>query len=137
MSADTPAAEHLFNVREDKKDKLLPEEKAQAFHRTTAQLFFMCARAWPDIRTAASFLCTRCKEPDEDDYGKLKRVLKYLSGTMHIKLCLSVDNLQTLTWWVDASYAVHWGSRSHTGMVMHRKTQLHVHRTVEILKYSF
>ena len=37
---------------------------------------------------------------------------------MHMKLCLSVDNLQTLTWWVDDSYAVHWYNRSHTGMVM-------------------
>ena len=37
---------------------------------------------------------------------------------MHIKLRLYVDNLQTLTWWVDASYVVHWYSRSHTGMVM-------------------
>ena len=35
-----------------------------------------------------------------------------------MKLCLSVDNLHTLTWWVDASYAVHWDSRIHTGMVM-------------------
>ena len=29
-----------------------------------------------------------------------------------------VYNLHTLTWWVDASYTVHWDSRSHTGMVM-------------------
>ena len=64
------------------------------------------------------FLWTRCKEPDEDDWGKLKRVLKYLCSTMHMKLCLSVDNRHTLTWWLDASYAVHWYSRSHTGMVM-------------------
>ena len=102
-----PAAEHLFDVREDKKYKLLPEEQAQEFHRTTDQLFFMCARARPDIRTAVSFLCTRYKEPDEDDWGKLKQVLKYLYSTMHMKLSLLVDNLQTLTWWVDASYAVH------------------------------
>ena len=79
----------------------------------------MCARARPDIRTSVSFLCTRCKEADEDDWGKLKRVLKYLYSTMDMKLFLSVDNLQTLTWWVDASYAVHWDSRSHTGMVMY------------------
>ena len=64
------------------------------------------------------FLCTSCKEPDEDDWGKLKQVLNYLYGTMHIKLCFSVDNLQILTWWVDASYAVQWDRRSHTGMVM-------------------
>ena len=78
----------------------------------------MCACARPDIRKAVSFLYTRCKEPDEDDWGELKRVLKYLYSTMHMKFCLSVDNLQTSTWLVDASYGVHWGSRSHTGMVM-------------------
>ena len=106
-------------MREYNKDKLLPEEQSQAFHRTTAQLLFMCARARTDIRTAVSFLCTRCKEPDEDDWGKLKLVLKYLYSTMHIKLCLSVDNLQTLTWWVYASCDLHWYIRSHKGMVMY------------------
>ena len=99
-------------------DKLLPEEVALDFHRTTAQLLFLSARASPDIRTAVSFLCSRTKAPDEDDWGKLKRVLKYLYGTRHMKLCLTADSLHTLTWWVDASYAVHWDSRSHTGMVM-------------------
>ena len=56
--------------------------------------------------------------PDEDDWGKLKRVPKYLYGTKHLKLCLTADNLENITWWVDASYAVHWDSRSHAGMVM-------------------
>ena len=106
-AAATPAAEHLFNIREVSKDKILPEEQAQSFHHTTAQLLFLCARARPDIRTAVSFLCTRCTAPDKDDCGKLKRVLKYLYGTRHMKLCLTVDSLHTLTWWVDASYAVH------------------------------
>ena len=85
-------------MREDNKDKLLTEEQAQAFNLTTAPFLFMCARARPDIRTTVWFLCTRCKEPDEDDWGKIKRVLKYLYGTMHMKLCISVDNLQALTW---------------------------------------
>ena len=118
VAAATPAAEHLFNVREDNEDILLSEEQALAFHRTVAQLLFLCARDRPDIRTAVSFLCSRTKKPDEDDWGKLKRVLKYLYGTRHMKLNLTADGLDTLTWWVDASYAVHWDSRSHTGMVM-------------------
>ena len=36
-----------------------------------------------------------------------------------MQLCLTADNLENITWWVDTSYAVHWDSRSHTGMVMH------------------
>ena len=35
-----------------------------------------------------------------------------------MKLCLTADNLENITWWVDASDAIHWDSRSHTGMVM-------------------
>ena len=52
---DTPAANHLFQVRDDDL-KLLPEEQAQAFHHTVAQLLFLCMRARPDIQTAVSFL---------------------------------------------------------------------------------
>eukprot|EP00957_Ditylum_brightwellii_P158588 12071421-Ditylum_brightwellii.AAC.1 len=105
--AVTPAAEHLFEVRDDNKDKLLPEEQALAFHCTAAQLLFLSARTRPDIQTPVSFLCTRTRAPDEDDWGKLKCVLKYLYSTRHMKLCLTVENLKNITWWVDASYAVH------------------------------
>ena len=71
-AAATPALEHLFTVREDNKDKLLPEEQALTFHHTVAQLLFLSARARPDTRTAVSFLCSRTRAPDEDDWGKLK-----------------------------------------------------------------
>ena len=71
---------------------------------------------------------TRVEAPDEDDWGKLKRVLKYLWGTRHMKLTLTVDNLHTLRWWVDAAYGVHWDSKGHTGMMM-GKGLLRVSRT--------
>ena len=100
-AAATPAAEHLFTVREDNKDQLLPEEQALVFHHTVAQLLFLSARV------VVSFLCSRTRAPDEDNWGKSKRVLKYLYGTKHMKLCITADNLENITWWVDASYAVH------------------------------
>ena len=81
--AATPTSEHLFTVCEDNKEKLLPEEQALAFHHTVAQLLFLSARARPDTHTAVSFLCSRTRAPDEDDWGKLKRVRKYLYGTKH------------------------------------------------------
>jgi len=43
----TPAADHLFKVRDEGDAKKLPEEQAVAFHRTTAQLLFpKCEGHW-------------------------------------------------------------------------------------------
>jgi hypothetical protein len=44
---------------------------------------------------------------DEDDWGKLKRVLKYLNGTRRLKLTLSAKSLSILQWYVDASHQTH------------------------------
>ena len=55
-AAAKPAAEHLFDVHEDNKDKLRAEEQALVFHRTTSQLLFLSARASPDTHTPVSFL---------------------------------------------------------------------------------
>ena len=65
----TPASDHLFTVRPDDEREALPEEMAHQFHRTVAQLLFLCMRARPDIQTAISFLTTRVKDPDKDDWG--------------------------------------------------------------------
>ena len=75
-------------------------------------------RARPDIQTAVSFLTKHVQKPDEDDWGKLKRVLQYLKGTKYMKLTLSVDNLSTIRWWVDASYGVHSDCKGHMGMTL-------------------
>ena len=58
------------------------------------------------------------KGPDEDDWGKLKSVLKYLKGTMSLGLTLTVDDIGLITWFVDASYAVHADCKGHTGAIM-------------------
>ena len=96
-TAETPAAEHPLKTgdREDN-TKALPEEQAQAFHHTVAQLLFLCMRARLDIQTAVLFLTKRVRAPYEHDWGKLKCVLKYLKGTMYMKLTLSVNNLNTI-----------------------------------------
>ena len=75
-----PANNTLFTIRDDKDRVILPKEKAQQFHRTTAQLLFLTMRARPDVQTGVSFLTTRVKEPDEDDWGKLRHIFMYLKG---------------------------------------------------------
>jgi hypothetical protein len=57
------------------------------------------------------------KSPDEDDWGKLNCVLKYLNGTKYFKLRLTVDNLAVLKWYVDGSHNVHWDCKGHRGGV--------------------
>ena len=75
-------------------------------------------RAWRDIQPATAFLTTRVRSPDEDDWGKVKRVLSYLKGTLHMPLILSADLLTLSRWWVDAAYPVHDDCRGHTGAGM-------------------
>jgi hypothetical protein len=43
-SCATPAADHLFTIRDKASAKFLPEAQAQAFHHTVAQLLFLCKR---------------------------------------------------------------------------------------------
>jgi hypothetical protein len=75
----TPAADHLFTVNKDAgEEHLLGKEDWEYFHTMTAKLLFLSKRARPDIQTPVAFLTTRMKRPDQDDYKKLARVVKYL-----------------------------------------------------------
>ena len=71
-----------------------------------------------DMQTPVAFLTTRVKKPDDDDWGKLKKVLKYLKGTRYMKLTLIMNDLSTIQWWVDASYNIYDDCRGQTGAMM-------------------
>ena len=96
----------------------MSEEQGGIFHHIVAKLLFAAFRVRQDVQTAVAFLCTRVKEPDEDDWGKLKRVLKYLKGTPKAKLTLRANSLSIIKWWVDGSFAVHPDRRGHSGGIM-------------------
>ena len=72
----------------------------------------------PDIQPLIHFLTMILRSPDEDDWGKLKRGLNYLKGTLYMNLYLRADYLNMIICWVDASYGTHWDCKSHTGAVM-------------------
>ena len=67
-SATTPAANHLFEIRDNVKK--LSEYDTILFHHVVAQLLFLCKRERPDLQTAVAFLTTRVTAPDEDDIKK-------------------------------------------------------------------
>ena len=113
----TPAGDRLFQVRPHDEAKFLPEAQARAFHHTTAQLLFL-SRVRRDIQTTVAFLTTRVKKPDEDDWGKLKRVLRYLRCTRFLKLTLFAESLTNIVWYVDASHQLHDDCKGHTGSLL-------------------
>ena len=110
---NSPAADHLFAVSHNAKK--LTREQSDMFHHNVAKLLFLCKRAHPDIQTAVAFLTTCVMAPDEDDYKKLARVMRYLRGTKTMPLTLEADNLQLIKWWIDGAFATHRDMRSHTG----------------------
>ena len=114
----TPATDTLFTVRPDDVRVLLDEERARLFHRYAAKLLFLAGRVRRDIRVPVAFLSTRVQAPDQDDWGKLCRVLKYLKRNPSLPLTLEVDDMSLISWWVDASHAVHGDCKGHTGGVM-------------------
>jgi len=95
--ATLPAADYLFKNREGEHDKHLSEEEAMIFHHTVAHLLFLSIQARQDIQMAMSFLTTRrFKKPDNDDWGKLKRLLTYLKCTRCLKLTLTKECLDVI-----------------------------------------
>ena len=88
--AETPAEEHTFKTRSD--SGYLDQETAELFHHVTEQLLFLGQSGRPYIRNAVSFLCTRVKSSDNDDYKKLHRVIKYLRKTKFLRLTMEYMN---------------------------------------------
>ena len=113
--AVTPAANDLLSIGKGEK---LNGEKREVFHTFVAKGLFLSKRARLDIAPTISVLSTRVRDPIENDWKKLVRMMKYLNGTKGWHLTLSADSLRTIKWYVDASFAVHPDFRSHTGGVM-------------------
>lgn len=111
--AATPAAGHLFDIRESVGK--LEEARRKKFHSGTQRLLYLSKHLRWDIITAVSFLTTRVLQPDEDDWKKLNRVLRYLNGTKNLCLRLGAKKIIGVIGSIDASYGIHPNGRSHSG----------------------
>ena len=82
-SATTPTSEYLYTIRNPTDAKPLDASRKTAHVHTVAQCIFLSKHAGHDIQNqnAMAFLSKRVRNPDEDDWGKLMRLLQYLYGT--------------------------------------------------------
>ena len=115
-TAVNPAKSKLFYI--DNKSPRLTSKKKDIFHSITAKILWISQRLRPDLDTAVSFLCTRVKDPTEEDWKKLRRVICFLKATKDNRRIIGMDDLWSLGTWIDGSYAVHADMRGHTGSSM-------------------
>jgi hypothetical protein len=114
--ANTPATKKLFE--ESAKRVVLAEEEKKKFHTMVARLLYLSKCARPDILTAVGFLCTCVKESTMEDQQKLLRLLGYLQVTVDKKLHLRPEGVFRVEAYVDAAFAIHGDSKSHTGVAV-------------------
>ena len=109
----SPAAKWLFTTN-DKSPKL-KQEMMDKYVRFVAKILWVEKRSRPDVETAVSFLITRIKAPDKDDWCKLVRAMSWLYQTADDVRIVGADDLHEMLTFIDSAHAVHPNMRGHTG----------------------
>ena len=112
---ETPAA---ANLMEPAKGAKLDPKRHETFHSFVAKCLFLSKRARLDIAPTVAILASRVQSPNQGDWNRLVRLMRYIHSTKGWHLTLSADNLRVIKWYVDASFATHPDFKSHTGAVM-------------------
>jgi len=79
----------------------------------------MAKQARPDLLTVVSFLCTRVQGATQQDMGKLEHVLGYMKAMQDYAMVLHAQTTQNIRAYVDAAFALHSDSKSHTGVLVY------------------
>ena len=108
-----PASKDLFTVNDN--TKKLTEEKADIYRTFVAKILWTEKRGRPDVEPTMSFLCTRVKEPDKDDWHKFKHLCCFLKQTKSDVRIIGADDLLNMLVMIDSAHAVHKDMRGHTG----------------------
>ncbi len=111
-----------LHLREE--DKPLDKKEIALYRKTVGQLMYLCTVTRPDISFAVSRTTSGMSAPTNGLWMRVKRILRYLSGTptCHLRYKRELKKL-TLVTCVDASYWVDpKRGRSVTGYVTHLGT---------------
>ena len=112
----TPATTSLFKVNDD--DTKLHAVGVKEFHSSTAKLLYLSKRTRPDIELVVSHLCSRVNDPGVEDWDKLDRLFRYLSGTINYGVKFNAGGKVDMVIYVDASYMCHNDCTSRTGIII-------------------
>ena len=79
----TPWTEDLFKVKTESEP--LNKEKKELFHQITYQGLFLCKHGRADIMPAIVYYTTRVQALTNNDWNKLKKMMKFLKQTQGIR----------------------------------------------------
>ena len=113
-TAPTPAATTLFETDPDL--AIACKEEQDWFHQFVAKILYVAKRTKPECLITVAYLATRVGKVNEEDMGKLRRLIRYMRGTLDRGICLRPGPMgASVRNFVDAAYGVHPDGKSHTG----------------------
>ena len=86
---------------------------------------FMGIRCRKDTQTANTFLWTISREPEANDWIKLKLIWRYIKVMIKMPLILWADIVNTHKWWVDVSYTT--GNDTHGQYHVDDQERMRIH----------
>ena len=79
-----------------------------------AKGLFISNRSRPDVIPTISIMLGRVRSPNQSDWMKCRRLVKYLKSTRDIHLTLHFDGINIARWHVDATFGVHEDLKLHS-----------------------
>ena len=95
VTQETPAGNDLLDAG---RGALLDDERREIFHSFVAKGLFLSKRARLDIHPTVSVLATRVRKPNESDWKKLTRMMRYLHATKKWHKTLRADSLRAVSY---------------------------------------
>ena len=92
--ADTPSANHMFQVQEDEVT-LMPVQD-NLFQTLVAKILFVSCWSRPELNIALAFLTTQVCNPDKDERRKLAFTILYIQAKRGMDLTLEVDSMDVI-----------------------------------------
>jgi hypothetical protein len=108
--APTPTTAEFLSV-----DESSPKYDQRKYASALMSIFYLAQRTRRDLLFPLIWLATRVQDARQQDADKLERVFRFLFATRKRGLVLRTRGTR-LVISIDASYAIHGNSRSHTGI---------------------
>lgn len=101
-TASTPMETSYLKEPNDQSNLL---QDNHLYRKAIGKLLYIATITRPDISTAVGILSRKVSKPTKMDWNAVKRVIRYLKGTINKKLKLSARTSHKLTGYVDADWA--------------------------------